>query len=212
MKKIFITFALSCFSFTTLFAQEFAGKRIFSGNLSLNLTGSSSSPNYGSSTLTLNSSFLTGKIRLNNTYTALGFIFGVNSKTAPQSSGGGTKEYTNSTFTLGPAIQFGKFIKVFEQFYFAPNTTFNVAGTFGSNENPSYISNIGGFSVGLNVSPLNFVYQVKDNFLLSMNLGGFGANYNRVGTTSNNVESSVYSLNVYGNISNNAGIGAYYLF
>jgi hypothetical protein len=212
MKKIIFTFALFCLGFTSLIAQDFAGKRIVSGNLSMNLTGGSSSPLYSSSNLILNASLLTGKIRANNTYTAYGFRFGVNSQTTPQSSGGVIKDYTNSNFTLGPTIQFGKFVKVFDQFYFAPNTSLSVSATFGSNNNPSSTSNVGGFGIGLNVSPLNFVYQVKDNFLLSMNLGGFGANYNRVGTTTNNVDSSVYSLNIYGNISNNSGIGAYYLF
>lgn len=213
MKKIILTFALFSACFASLFAQEFAGKRIISGNLSMNLTGASSSPLYGSSNLILNASFLTGKIRANNTYTAYGFNFGVNSKTIPQTSSGGViKDYTNSNFTLGPTIQFGKFVKIFDQFYFAPNTSFNVLATFGSSNIPSSSSSVGGFGIGLNISPLNFVYQIKDNFLLSMNLGSLGANYNRVGTTSNNVETSVYSLIVYGNIANNSGIGAYYLF
>ncbi len=212
MKKFIITFALFCLSFTSLFAQDFAGKRIITGNLSMSLIGSSSCSLCDNSNLVLNASFLTGKIRANNTYTAYGFNFGVNSQTAPQTSGGVTKNYTNSSYTIGPVIQFGKFVKVFDQFYFAPNTSFKVSATFGSNDYPSSSSSVGGFGIGLNVSPLNFVYQVKDNFLLSMNLGALGVSYNRVGTTSNNVDSSIYNFNVYGNISNFSGLGAYYLF
>ena len=82
MKKIVFIFVLFCLSFTSLFAQEFAGKRIVSGNLSALLAGNSSSPTFGSTALVLNASFLTGKIRANNTYAAYGFNFGVDSESS----------------------------------------------------------------------------------------------------------------------------------
>lgn len=211
MKKTFITFVLFCLSVTSLFAQEFAGKRIYNGNLSMLLAGNSS-PTFGSSNLTLNVSFLTEKIRANNTYTAYGFNFGVTSSTTPSSSGGVQKDYTNSTYSIGPVIQFGKFVKIFDQFYFAPNTTFNVSGIFGSTESPNSTGKIGGFGIGLNISPLNFVCQVKENFLLSIGVGRIGIDYATRTTTVNSNDSRNYLLSVNGNITNFSTLGAYYLF
>ena len=212
MKKILVIFALFCLSFTSLFAQEFAGKRIYNGNLSMLLAGNSSSPTFGNTSLVLNASFLTGKIRANNTYTAYGFNFGVTSSTSPLSSGGVLKDYTNSTYTVGPVIQLGKFVKLFDQFYFAPNTTFNVYGIFGSTESPNLTGKIGGFGGGLNISPLNFVYQVKENFLLSIGVGRIGIDYSTRTTTVNSNDTRNYLLSVNGNITNFSTLGAYYLF
>ena len=212
MKKIVFTFALFCLSFTALLAQEFAGKRIVNGNLSMLLAGNSSSPTFGSSTFTLNASFLTGKIRANNTYAAYGFNFGVSSSTSPLSSLGVVKDYTNSTYTVGPVIQLGKFVKVFDQFYFAPNTTLNVSGIFGSTETPIQTGKISGFGFGINVAPLNFVYQVKENFLLSIGVGRIGIDYATRTTTVNSNDTRNYLLSVNGNITNFSSLGAYYLF
>ena len=212
MKKIIFTFALFCLLFTSLFAQEFSGKRIINGNLSTLLAGNSSSPTFGTTSLLLNVSFLTGKIRANNTYTAYGFNFGVSSSTAPLSSGGVSKDYTNSTYTVGPIIQFGKFVKVFDQFYFAPTTTFNFSGIFGSTESPNSTGKISGFGMGLNIAPLNFVYQVKENFLLSIGVGRIGIDYATRTTTVNSNDSRNYLLSVNGNITNFSTLGTYYLF
>jgi hypothetical protein len=212
MKKIIITLALFCLSFTSLLAQEFAGKRIYNGNLSMLFTGNTYSPSLDRTNLVLNVSFLTGKIRANNAYAAYGFNFGVTSSTNPSGSGPIVKNYTNSTYTVGPVIQFGKFVKVFDQFYFAPNTTFNVSGIFGSTESPSSTGKVGGFGIGLNVSPLNFVYQVKENFLLSMGVGRLGFSYTTQTTTVNNVDTRSYVLSANGNITNFSSLGAYYLF
>jgi hypothetical protein len=223
MKKIIFTFALFCFAFASLFSQEFAGKRIYSGNLSLNLTGSTVSSQVNQTNLTLNSTFLTGKIRENNTYTAVGFNFGITSSQNPQQSGFGVNNYSNSSYNIGPAIQFGKFVKVFDKFYFAPNTTLGASYIGGSSETPTSKRSLSGFSGRLNVSPLNFVYQVQNNFLLSMNLGNFGINYSYIGSkrdntntfgtiTNTNNDTSIYDLSVFGSLTNFSGIGAYYLF
>ncbi len=222
MKKIIFTFALFCIIPNLLFAQDFAGKRIYNGNLSLNLSGQTLSPSTSRTNLILNATFLTGKIRDNNTYTAFGFNFGVVSSKDSQSSTTSFNKNSNSTFNIGPAIQFGKFVKVFDKFYFAPNTTLGASYIFGSIESQTTNRSSSGFSGRINISPLNFVYQIQNNFLLSMNLGGFGINYSYIGTSQNNPNSSgttlnssdtnVYDLSVFGNITNNTGIGAYYLF
>ena len=224
MKKIIIIFALFCLSITSLFAQEFAGKRIYNGNLSLSLSGTTLSPQISRTNLILNSTFLTGKIRENNTYTAFGFSLGIVSSQNPQLSGIGVVDnYSNSTYTIGPAIQFGKFVKVFDKFYFAPNTTIGASYIFGSSDTPTSKRSSSGFNGRLNISPLNFVYQIQNNFLLSINLGGFGLSYSYIGSKSDTTNSfgtvinsgndtSIYDLSVYGSVTNFSGIGAYYLF
>jgi hypothetical protein len=114
---------------------------------------------------------------------------------------------------LGPVVQFGKFVKIFDQFYFAPNSTFGVSGIFDAETPNSAGRKSSGFGVSANISPLNFVYQVKDNFLLNVNMGGFGINYNYSNTTIDNGPTATSnSLNAYGSVTNFSGIGAYYLF
>ena len=203
-------------SLASVFSQNLAGKRIISGNLSLNLISLSNEPknvasfSTSNSNFTLGATFLSGKVRENNTYTAYGF--NVNITSSGNDGNGATK---SQSYSLGPVIQFGKFIKVFNQFYFAPNSNFGVLGSFGSASttgSPNSDSNFGGFSLRASISPLNFIYQVKDNLLLSMNLGSAGINYAYSRSSNQNSNNTINSLNVYGSVSNFSGIGAYYLF
>lgn len=215
MKKLIFTFALFCLCFTSLFAQNFSGKRIISGSLSMNLgsvnldnkNSTLPNPNFTSSTFGLNTTFLTGKIKANDTYTAYGFMLGINHLSNVRS-----QNSSSSNYTIGPVIQFGKFVKLFDQFYYAPNSTFGISGNFYSfSPNLDNTKSIG-FGVSAGVAPLNFVYQMKDNFLLNINLGGAGINYTYSGSTSDTSNSTIYNLSVYGSISNFSSLGAYYLF
>ena len=216
MKKIIITSAFFVLSFASVFSQNLAGKRIISGNLSVNLISLSNEPKNvassptSNSVFTLGATFLSGKVRENNTYTAYGF--NVNTSISSNEGNGTTK---SQSYSLGPVIQFGKFIKVFDQFYFAPNSNFGVLGSFGSSSttgSPNSDSNLSGFGLRANISPLNFIYQVKDNLLLSMNLGSAGINYAYSRSSNQNSNSTISNLSVYGSVSNFSGIGAYYLF
>jgi len=148
-----------------------------------------------------------GKIRANDTYTAYGFKLGID-----HSSNLTSQNSSSSNYTIGPVIQFGKFVKVFDQFYYAPNATFGISGKFYSNSPNLYNTKSIGFEVSAGVAPLNFVFQVKDNFLLNITLGGAGINYNYSGSTSDTGNSSINNLSVYGSISNSSSLGAYYLF
>jgi hypothetical protein len=215
MKKIIITFALFCLSFTSLFAQNFSGKRIISGSLSMNLNSVSldsknptpSNPNSTVSTFGLTTTFLTGKIRANDTYTAYGFKLGINN-----SSNVASQNTSLSSYTIGPVVQFGKFVKVFDQFYYAPNSTFGISGTFGSISPNTYNAKTTGFGASASIAPLNFVYQIKDNLLLSISLGGAGINYTYSGTSSDTGSLTINNLSVYGSVTNFSSLGAYYLF
>ncbi len=215
MKKIIFTFALFCLGFTSLFAQNFTGKRIISGSLSMNLgtvsldkkNSTPSNPNSTASTFGLNTTFLTGKIKGNDTYTAYGFKLGIDHLSNVRS-----QNSSSSNYTIGPVIQFGKFVKVFDQFYYAPTSTFGITGNFYSfSPNFDNTKSIG-FGASAGVAPLSFVYQVKDNFLLNITLGGAGINYNYSGSTSDTGSSTINNLSVYGSISNFSSLGAYYLF
>lgn len=220
MKRIILTLSLFCLPIVSLFSQNLAGKRIINGNFSMNSTnistqGNSLSSSVKTSNFTLNATFLTGKVRENNTYTAYGFEVNANSRTTPQLIGSSVLNISSSSYSIGPAIQFGKFVKVFDQFYYAPNSTFSVSGTFGSSEtsNASGASlSTGGFGAKANISPLNFIYQVNNNILLSMNLGAAGLSYNYSKSSSDNLNMTTNNLSVYGSVTNFSGIGAYYLF
>jgi hypothetical protein len=215
MKKSIFTFALFCLSFTSLFAQNFSGKRIISGSLSMNLNSVSldsknptpSNPNSTTSTFGLTTTFLTGKIRANDTYTAYGFKLGISN-----SSNVASQNTSLSSYTIGPVIQFGKFVKVFDQFYYAPNSTFGISGTFGSISPNNYNAKTTGFGASASIAPLNFVYQIKNNLLLSISLGGAGINYAYSGTSSDTGSSTINNLSVYGSVTNFSSLGAYYLF
>jgi hypothetical protein len=220
MKKVILTLSIFCLPIVSLFSQNLAGKRIINGNFSMNFNNVSTQGNAAlasakNSNFTLNTSFLTGKVRENNTYTAYGFEVSANSRTTPLTSGSNIVNATSSLYSIGPAIQFGKFIKVFDQFYYAPNSTFSVSGTFGSSETSNSSSpslSTGGFGAKANISPLNFIYQVNNNILLSMNLGSAGLTYNYSKSSSDNFSMTTNNLSVYGSVTNFSGIGAYYLF
>jgi hypothetical protein len=160
------------------------------------------------SEFSLSTTFLTGKISANNSYNAYGFNFNMSN-----SSNSTSQTTSNSQYSLGPVVQVGKFVKIFYQFYFAPNSTFGVSGIFG-NETPNPAGRkSSGLGASAIVSPLNFVYQVKDNFLLNMNSGSFGINYNYSNSTMDNGPTATSnSLNAHGSVTNFSGIGAYYLF
>jgi hypothetical protein len=72
---------------------------------------------------------------------------------------------------------------------------------------------ISGFGASANISPIRFVYQVKETILLSMGLGYADLSYSylhsqtKIPSTTN-----THNLTLYGNISNFTGIGAFYLF
>lgn len=224
MKKTNITLALLFLLISPIFSQNFAGKRIYSGSLGLNLSSNSAenpnssatSSSFKNKNFNLNSTFLTGKIRANNTYTAYGFNLGVTTSEIKIASSTYEK---SSVFSVGPAIQLGKFVKVFDSFYYAPAFTGSITGSFGSrtnnNPNPNAGYDTSGFGIGMNLSPIRFIYQVKDNILLSMGLGYAELSYSYLHSQSKDAVPntiSTHNLILNGNISNFTGIGAFYLF
>lgn len=209
MKKILLITVLFCCTYSFLSAQDLEGKKIYSGNLSLSFTNDFyesklSTATLKNSYLTTNLNFLTGRIKKNNTYIAYGITLGIRSQIED--------ENTFKQYTLGPAIQLGKFVKVFNQFYIAPKSTFSLAGLWGTSVNNTLESSISGATAGVNLSPLNFVYQVKNNLMLNLSLGQLDLGYTYFHADNDNYTQNSHSLNVSGNISNYTGFGVLYLF
>ncbi len=223
MKKTNITLALLFLLISPIFSQNFAGKRIYSGSLGLMLrsqNGNSAmaSSSYGSKDVGFNATFLTGKIRANNTYTAYGFSLAIGNS---QSSGTSSNTNKNNSFNLGPTIQYGKFVKVFEQFYYAPTLTCSVLGGFGSNkvinyQSPFAESESSSWAIGANANatPIRFVYQLNEKVMLNMSLGNAGINYNYFSAKASQSDyvNDGHNFSIQGDISNFTGIGAFYLF
>ncbi len=192
------------------FGQDFASKRILTGNINLQL--STYNTNYGPnilpaqpdikrSYLSLNTSFLSGRIKKNNTYAAYGFNLGI-VKTVGENNG------NNYTYNLGPIAQFGKFVKIVDQFYFAPNT--RIATNIIWSKNTGSTTN--GISLDATISPLSFVYKLNEKLLFNISMGSFGLNYTNTIIKTDFSKSKTNVLNLNGNISNQVGISAFYLF
>ncbi len=209
MKKLLLIAALFCCNISFLSAQDLEGKKIYSGNISLSFTNDFyesklSTATLKNSYLTTNLNFLSGRIKKNNSYIAYGATLGIRSQIEDENS---FKQYS-----LGPAVQLGKFVKVFNQFYLAPKSTFSLAGVWGSSVSDNLESIISGATAGVNVSPLNFVYQVKNNLMLNLSLGQLDLTYSYFRADNDNYTQNSHDLNITGNISNYTGFGVLYLF
>jgi carbohydrate-selective porin OprB len=209
MKKTLLIAALLCCNISFLSAQDLEGKKIYSGNISLSFTNDFyesklSTATLKNSYLTTNLNFLTGRIKKNNSYIAYGATLGIRSQIED--------ENTFKQYSLGPAVQLGKFVKVFNQFYLAPKSTFSLAGVWGSSVSDNLESIISGATAGINVSPLNFVYQVKNNLMLNLSLGQLDLTYSYFRADNDNYTQNSHELNITGNISNYTGFGVLYLF
>ena len=175
--KFHITTIIILFNLNNLFSQDFTGKRILTGNLYLQIQNNKIDYDnnlfpvqYDVSTRNNNVgfSFLSGRIKQNNTYTAYGVNFSV------QGSGNNDSRDLNNYF-LGPELQFGKFVKVFDQFYFAPNT--RLSSTYGwSNIVDGSVNSI---SFRATIAPLSFVYRLNEKLLFNISMGSFGVGYSR---------------------------------
>jgi|GEM_PF-1260950 len=181
MKTLTISFLLlvSCLS---LQAQDLAGRKIIQGSVGVNVT-SGESPyqnNYSAS-------LLYGKIRANNTYLAWGGSFS-----------GYTTHYNNSStgyYRLGPAVEFGKFIPLVDRLYLSPYLGGSVQANFGDSE---------GVSAGAYASPLRFMYNFSNHFMLSANFGSASLTFNRI--------SKVTQFTLNGSLTNYTGFGVFYTF
>jgi hypothetical protein len=179
MKK---TILLLLFLFSTnAFSQELVGRKILNGNLLINISDFANSKS--NDNRVFNMSILYGKIKSNLTYTAFGgriTLIGFGS--------------TNST-VIGPSIEFGKFVKIFERFYYAPYIGGSIQGVFSGQD---------GVQIDGYASPLRFTYHFAKSFMVSANFGSSNLLFSRVGRNT--------IINLNSSLTNNSGIGVFYTF
>ena len=179
MKTFFFSFLLLFAFECCLFSQDLAGRKILTANLSAKAAGTDSDL-----AVQINTGLLFGKIKADNTYWAYG---------GQLSYAGSNGE--NYVISVGPGIERGKFIKLFDKFYSAPYVGGSAQAVFGLTE---------GVVLNAYAVPLRFVYQFSENFLLSATFGSASLLYSRLDDV------NLFLLNA--NWQNNSGFGVFYTF
>jgi hypothetical protein len=176
MKLTLLLFALLIS--TASFAQDLAGRKIINGNVNFSLMDNEvyTATNY-------EISILAGKIKPNLTYLAWGASLTGNHVSGTQ------------YFSLGPAVEYGKFIPLVDRFYLAPTVGGNISATFGDTE---------GFGARVYATPLRFMYHFGQNFMLTGSFGAASASYSKIGKITN------AGLNA--SLNNQTSFGVYYTF
>jgi hypothetical protein len=189
---------LACIAVATQIKSQDAlvGKKIFQGNLNLNVanikTSQENSNTTGTSipfinsdkTFSIGTYGLFGKIDGSKNVFSVGFNVNVvqqkkyNYKLNEDTS----YRYKALKLMVGPTFGSAKFIAISENFYLAPATTFNIYGIVEKNE-AKYPSgqviqeeNKNGIGAGasLNIVPLRIAYLWKENILLTTSIGSIG--------------------------------------
>lgn len=180
MKKHNILAGLFLLFSLTTFGQDLAGRKIINGSLSASIIGLS-----GQTVATIGGSLLYGKIKSDNTYWAYGgnINFLSNIEDSP------------NMVMIGPAIERGKFVKIIDKLYVAPYIGGSAQGIFGE---------IQGFNINIYASPLRFMYQITNHFMISASFGSASLQLNRL------ERATVFNLN--GSMTNNSNFGVFYTF
>lgn len=214
MKNLTFTIVLLVGTCSSILSQSLAGKRIINGNFSLYLQNFNVKPKQ-TSTQTATSdrvtnfrvSFITGKIKENNTYVAYGLTAGVENSVNEANT---TQHRKN--LQLGPQIGMGKFVKVFDQFYYSPNMNFSLGVNSGSSKYDNATATSWGLFANASASPISFLYQFNNNFLLSAGFGSIALNYTSSYTSSDSEKRTYHNLNLSAGLNNFSGISVFYLF
>jgi hypothetical protein len=175
------------------------GKKIFQGNLNLNVTSiktSQENPNAVNGMPLINSDKtfgigtygLFGKIDGAKNVFSVGFNINVvqQKKYNYKLNDDTTYRYKTTKLMIGPTFGTAKFIAISDNFYLAPATTFNIYGIVENNaakypnQNGNYLvtqeeSKKGvGVGASINIVPLRIAYLWKENILLTTSIGSIG--------------------------------------
>jgi hypothetical protein len=164
----------------TTSAQDLVGRKIVNANLYLNAVFAD-----GASNSSYSASVLYGKVRPNNTYLAFG---GVLDNIFIQN-------YERNIVNFGPAVEYGKFVKLVDKFYMAPVVGGSIQGVFG--DTPGVRSNI--YAV-----PIRIMYDFSNRLMLSTSFGS-------VNLTTIAMQRYT-SINLNGFLTNNSSFGVFYTF
>ncbi len=188
MRKLFIfTCGILLLISGTSIAQELAGRKILNGSLNTQLV-----TNDQFTQLSFSSSLLLGKIKEDNSYWAYGgkvYVQTLNPEGDPGSSN------DTRSFGIGPAVERGKFVRIIDKLYIAPYAGGSVQGVFGD---------FTGANLFVYASPLRFMYQLTNNFLVSASFGSASLDASRIEKTTR--------LSVNASFQNNTGFGVFYTF
>jgi hypothetical protein len=186
-KKLVLVSVLLIFC-SKVFCQDLVGRKIINGSINTTLVFQNN--NYYSNFADVNVFLLYGKIKEDNTYWSFGGSLNVSSANNNESS---------STM-IGPSFERGKFVKIIDKLYLAPYLGGTVQAIIGTNGR----TDSNGINLEFYASPLRFMYQLNDKFLLTAGFGRAEVGLNAKGST------TVISLN--GSLNNNSGFGVFYTF
>ncbi|TDB62380.1 hypothetical protein [Arundinibacter roseus] len=168
------------------FGQELAGRKILNGSF---YTQFNSNDQISHSRLALSSNLLLGKIKEDNSYWAFGGSVYVQSEDAPDFN------INTNRFGIGPAVERGKFVRIIDKLYIAPYAGGSVQGVFGD---------VTGANLSVYASPLRFMYQLTNHFLVSASFGSATLEASRIEKTT--------QITVNASFQNNTGFGVFYTF
>lgn len=165
-------------------AQDLAGRKIIQGSVKFDIN-SDAPANRKTNYSTLSLKY--GKIRENNTYLAWGgsLLF----------TGSTVNNENTSQFRIGPSVEYGKFVPIIDRLYLAPNFGGNIRAILGNAE---------GVNLNVYASPLRFLYDLSNHFMISASLGSASLQFEQVH------KSTRFLLD--GSLSNNTGFGVFYTF
>jgi len=172
-------FFLLLFTITTS-AQDLVGRKIVNANLYLNAVFAD-----GSRNSSYTGSVLFGKVKSDNTYLAFGAVL----------DNMFIQNYENDMVNFGPAIEYGKFVKLVDKFYIAPVVGGSIQGVFG--DTPGVKANI--YAV-----PIRIMYDFTNHFMLSASFGSVNLSTISVKRFTN--------INLSGSLTNNSSFGVFYTF
>lgn len=181
MRRIYLLIIL-LISVLSVQAQDLAGRKIIQGSVRFNINSNEYSST-NSSTLSLKY----GKIKENNTYLAWGGSLLFNGSTINNEN--------TSQFRIGPSVEYGKFVPIIDRLYLAPSFGGNIQAVLGNAE---------GISLNAYASPLRFLYDFSNHFMLSASLGSASLQFEQVHKTTR------FLLD--GSLTNNTSLGVFYTF
>ncbi len=176
---LFSALFLLLFSLNTL-AQDLVGRKIINANLNLNAVFAEGTRNSSYS-----ASVLFGKVKSNHTYLAFGAVL----------DNIFIQNYERDIVNFGPAVEYGKFVKLVDKFYLAPVVGGSVQGVFGDTP---------GVRVNAYAVPIRVMYDFSNRFMLSASFGS--ANLNTI------LMKRYTSINLNGSLTNNSSFGVFYTF
>lgn len=164
----------------TTTAQDLVGRKIVNANLFLNATF-----NNGERVSTYTTTILTGKVKSDNTYWAFGAVL----------DNMNIQNSDNSLVNFGPAVEYGKFVKLVDKFYMAPVVGGSIQGVFGD---------IPGIKTNIYAIPIRVMYDFSNHFMLSASFGSVNLSTISVQGFTN--------INLSGSLTNNSSFGVFYTF